>query len=468
MVELPCLAGWQVLPGILTSMKLTFYGGAKMVTGSNYLLEHEVAKIIIDCGMHQGSSFCEKHNWDPLGYDTKDISAVFVTHAHIDHTGRLPKLIKDGYKGPVYSTPPTRDAGEFLLADSDHILAQSAERFKKPLLYDHDDIMKLMRQWEGIPYHKEIVIGPFTVIFYNAGHIIGSSFLVVSAGGEHIVFSGDLGNSPAPLIGTKETYDKGTYALMESTYGGRIHEDAPRRKEMLEKVIEETIQRGGTLMIPSFAMERTQALLFEIDGLIRTKRIPSIPIFLDSPLAIRLTDVYRKYDEYLAHTPEHPAGTIEGHTFRFPHLTETMSTDASKSINFVPAPKIIVAGSGMSHAGRILHHEQRYLSDPKSTLLIIGYQAEGSLGRRLLDGVKSVKIHREVVPVRATIRAIGGYSAHADQKQLLEWIAPMKDTLKKIFLVQGEEDQAIALGEKIKSTFAIETQIPSLGDTVVL
>jgi len=269
-----------------------------------------------------------------------------------------------------------------------------------------------------------------------------------------IGFSGDLGNSPAPLIGTKEDLPKVDYCVIESTYGGRVHEDLQARKEIVEDLIEDTAKNSGVLMIPAFAMERTQELLFEINQLAEQKRIPRMPIFLDSPLAIKLTDVYKKYRDYL----------VEGEiNFDFPGLKKTLTTEESKSINNVPAPKVVIAGSGMSHGGRILHHERRYLSDPNSTLLIIGYQAKGSLGRKILDGEKTVKIFGEEIAVSCHVKAIGGYSAHADQPQLLSWLKPQRDRLVKIFVTQGEEDQGGALAQKIKDDLAIEAEIPELG-----
>ncbi len=472
-------------------LKLTFHGGAKMVTGANYLLETESPRssassprksaILIDCGLHQGSNFCEKHNWEPFAYDPKTIDAVFITHAHIDHTGRLPKLVKDGFRGTVYSTAPTRDASELLLRDSDHILAQEAERFKKPILYNAEDIDQLMRQWQAVEYHKPIVTGDMgqgtgmTVTFWNAGHILGSSFieikvdpLVNSGRAEKLVFSGDLGNSPAPIIGPWEVYgDDATYCIVESTYGDRVHEQASERVEILEHLIQDTAVAGGTLLIPAFAMERTQELLYEINNMAEHGRIPKIPIFLDSPLAIKLTDVYKKYSRYFDAEAQR-AGGRDGSIFDFPGLTRTLTTEESKQINEVKGPKVVIAGSGMSHGGRILHHEKRYLPDPKSTFLIVGYQAQGSLGRQILEGAKAVRIHGEDIPVRCHVKAIGAYSAHADQPQLLEWLRPMRTTLKKAFAVQGEEGPATALAQKISDELAVHSYVPSLGEEVML
>ncbi|MDP2696464.1 MAG: MBL fold metallo-hydrolase [bacterium] len=441
-------------------MRLTFYGGAKAVTGANYLLESKGQKILIDCGMHQGGNFCEKHNFEPFAYDPKEISAVFVTHAHIDHTGLLPKLIKHGFSGKIYSTAPTRGFAELLLMDSEHILVREAERLKKPTIYTVREIEELMTRWDGIEYHKPIKVGPFEIEFYDAGHILGSCFMVIKAEGKKILFSGDLGNSPAPIIRPRELPPEDIdYCLMESTYGGRTHEKLEERQSILEDVIEDSVKAGGTLMIPAFAMERTQDLLFEINELVENGRMPQIPIFLDSPLAIKLTTVYKKYNQYFNKEAQK---LIKGGDaiFNFPGLKMTMTTEESKSINGVKPPKVVIAGSGMSTAGRILHHERRYLSDPKSTLLVVGYQARGSLGRQIQDGAKTVKIMREEVQVRARLRTISGYSAHADEPQLLEWLQPMRQSLKKLFLVQGEEPGISALALAIRDKYAIDAEIP--------
>ena len=445
-------------------MKLTFYGGVKEVTGANYLVEisdrGQATKILIDCGLHQGSHFSEKHNWEPFSYDPKEITAVFVTHPHVDHTGRLPKLVKDGFAGKVYSTPPTRDFANLLLLDSEHVLLEAAEKFKKPPLYGVREIEELMARWEGVPYHQEIRVGPFKITLYNAGHVLGSASILVEAEGKKIVFSGDLGNSPAPIIGNKEFLEEADYAVIESTYGNRLHEPAP--EGFIEDLFEEIAGAGGVLMIPAFAMERTQKLLFEINELVENGRVPKIPIFLDSPLAIKITEVYKKYPNYF--DKETTDLLKEDNTlFDFPGLKKTLTTEESKKINEVKPPKVVIAGSGMSNGGRILHHEKRYLPDPKSAILFIGYQSKSSLGGQILGGAKEVKIHGEKVPVRCRVVNVEGYSAHADQKQLLEWLYPMRTALKKVFAVQGEEESSMALGKKIINDLAVHAEMPQEG-----
>lgn len=457
-------------------MRLTFYGGAKMVTGSNYLLESGETKVLIDCGLHQGSSYCEAHNFEPFGYDPKTIDAVFVTHAHIDHTGRIPQLFKAGFRGKIYSTAPTKDFAELLLLDSEHIVREEAEKKHKPPLYDIPDVAETMKLWHGLSYHQKVHIGPpdngFEAELYDAGHVLGSASVLVSAPAENkkIVFSGDLGNNPPPFINPTEYIEDVDYALVESVYGGRVHENLANRKDILEDLIEETVKARGVLMIPAFALERTQELLFEINDLVENGRIPKAPVFVDSPLAIKLTSVYQKYsaDPMYFNASSLPFARKGNTLFNFSGLRMTLTTEQSKEINDVPAPKVILAGSGMSNAGRILHHEARYLSDPKSAILFVGFQAKGSLGRQILDGAKMVTIFGEKVPVRCKAKAIGGYSAHGDQPQLLKWVEAMRLRVKKAFVAQGEEEEASALAQKIRDELAVEAVVPEMGESVML
>ncbi|KKU19329.1 hypothetical protein A3A64_04275 [Candidatus Gottesmanbacteria bacterium RIFCSPLOWO2_01_FULL_48_11] len=451
-------------------MKLTFAGGARTVTGANYLLETAESKVLIDCGLNQGSRVCEAENYNPFPYDPSTINALFITHAHIDHVGRAPRLYKMGFRGDVFSTEPTKEFAEELLRDSQDLLSREAKAAGRDILYDDKDIDEFLGLWKTNGYHKEILLRDLKITFFDAGHILGSASILVETEGKRIIFSGDIGNSPAPLVKSPEKLQGMDYALIESAYGGRLHEDKAERKQILEDVIEETVKRGGTLMIPAFAMERTQELLYELNNLVEAGRIPHIPIFLDSPLAIKLTSIYNKYANNAEYINRESMDLFKAgdSIFRFPGLEFVLKTEDSKKIVERSGPKIIIAGSGMSNGGRIVRHEAHYLKDEKNTLLIIGYQAKGSLGRAILDGAKSVKIVGEDVPVRAQIQAIGGYSSHADQSELLNWLRPMRDTLKNVFIVQGEEDQMDILQTAIRDKLAVDASIPHIGDSIGL
>ena len=452
--------------------KLTFHGGAREVTGANYLIETKNTKVLVDCGMAQGDKHARDSNYEPFPYDASQIDALLITHAHIDHTGRVPKLFKEGFKGRVLATYPTVDLMKIMLDDSAGLLAREAQRIKKEPLYSEEDATYVTHHAEGIEYGKEIIISPeIRVRFRDAGHILGSAIIEmwITEPGEDeikIVFSGDLGNPPTPLLPPTEYIDTADYVLVESAYGNRLHENAQERKNILEDVIENTVARGGTLMIPAFAIERTQELLFELNELIEHHRIPRIPIFIDSPLAIKATEIYRKYEAYYNKKAKYIIESGD-EVFKFPGLKMTRETDESKAIKNAPSPKIIVAGSGMSTGGRILHHEINYLPDPNSTLLIIGYQVHGTLGRRLLEGAREVTIYGKKVAVRAKSKAIGGYSAHADQAGLVNWVKNIQN-VKHVYTVQGETEAALELAQVLKDHYGINASAPEEGDVVEL
>ncbi len=450
-------------------MKITFFGGAKSVTGSNYLIESGGSRILVDCGMHQGEGG-EDLNYEPFKYNLKEIDALFITHAHIDHIGMIPKLVRSGFRGKILSTHPTKDLAGPLLRDALGLLRKDAEERGAVPPFEEKDIDSAFLQWETVNYHEPKAFGAFEVEFYDAGHILGSSFISVKAEGKTVVFSGDLGNIHTPFIRATEPLPNPDYLLIESTYGGRMHENMSERKNIFEDIIEDTTKQKGTLLIPAFALERTQEMLFELNELIENGRVARIPVFVDSPLAIQLTDIYRKYsgdDRYFngnALSLKNSGDAI----FEFPGLTFAYSQEESKKISETANPKIIIAGSGMSQGGRIIFHEKECLPDSKNTLLFVGFQSSGSLGRAIIDGAKKVNIFGDDIPVRCNIKVIDGYSAHADQAKLLEWMYESRMALKKVFVVQGEEAQAGALAEKIRDELAVSAVIPSSGDAVVL
>ena len=449
-------------------MKLHFYGAARSVTGANYLLEIGDKKILVDCGMFQGSLFADEKNYEPFPYNPKKIDYLFITHAHTDHIGRIPKLIKEGFGGKIICTPPTRDLSELSLIDSAHLIAQEAKIHGRQPIYEESDVAPSMSLFQPAEYGRELNLGGgVTAILRDAGHILGSSIFEFHGEGKKIVFTGDLGNPPTPLLKSTEYVNDADYLVIESAYGNRFHERKEERKNILEDTIEDVVSVGGVLMIPAFAMERTQELLYELNELVENHRIPKIQIFIDSPLAIKATEIYKKYPEYYN---KEAAYLIESgdDLFRFPGLKFTQTKEESKTINDAPPPKVIIAGSGMSQGGRIMHHEIRYLPDPKSIFLVIGYQVPGSLGRRILEKSKEVKIFDQPVAVRAQIRAIGAYSAHADQDGLFYFVMQTRKTLKKVFVVQGEEDASLALAQRIRDHLGIDASAPMLYDIVEL
>lgn len=446
-------------------MKLAFYGGAGEVTGSNHMLELGNAKILIDCGMFQGDKVCDEKNTSPFPYDVASIDAVFVTHAHLDHVGRIPKLFNEGFKGKIYSTPPTRQIAELMFEDTVRIVDREAKEDNHKPLYGEDAVRKTMHNWVVLPYNKDVTIGDLTIRFRDAGHILGSAMLEVEHEGKKLAYSGDLGNSPATLLRDTSLMQGINYLVMEATYGDRNHEDRDERTNLLKKTILDTIKAGGVLMIPAFSIERTQDLLVELNNLVESGQIPEIPVFVDSPLAIKVTRVYEENQEYF--NQDIKDETRKGdNVFKFPRLRFTEQSRDSISIKGVHPPKIIIAGSGMSNGGRILHHEYNYLNDPKNTLLIIGYQAVGTMGRALVEGAKKVTIFNEEIDVRARIVTINGFSAHKDLNALIEFVGSMKDSLKQVFVVHAEPGSALFFAQRVKDYLSIEARVPKAGEVV--
>ena len=417
----------------MTKAKITFYGGAGTVTGANFLFEvndgTKDLKILVDCGMFQGSKISDDQNRDPFPYQPSEIDYLFVTHAHLDHIGRIPKLVRDGFKGVIYSTPPTKDISAVSLIDSLGVLEKEAKNSGQPVFYEEADVLAAGRLWQTKNFREPFILsGNLKVTFRDAGHILGSSMIEITNGLKTIMFTGDLGNSPTPLLPDTEVISNLDYLIMESVYGDRLHENRGARKDRLEDVIENTMKAGGTLMVPAFSIERTQEIIYEIETMMEAGRIPTVPVFLDSPLAIKVTDIYKKYESYWNQQAIKENFHRDG-LLNFPKLKKTLTTPESRAIAGVTGPKIILAGSGMSNGGRIIHHEKHFLPDQKSTLLIMGYQSAGSLGRQLEDGARLVRILGTDVPVSAKVEIITGYSAHKDSNGLLEFASQSADTL---------------------------------------
>ena len=454
-----------------------FYGGAGSVTGSNFMLDTGESKFLVDCGLFQGENALEKSNWEKWSFDPKEITALINTHAHIDHIGRIPKLVKDGYRGPIISTEATRALAEPMLMDAMELNVHEAKKLGLEPLYNEDDIAQAMKQWEGIGYHeKRQLESGVTLEFFNSGHILGSALAKFSREGRAIVFSGDLGGGNSPLLPLAEVPEGVQYLLIESVYGDRKREDDSHRRDRLENIIEDTMARQGTLLIPAFSTERTQDLLYEIRSLILEKRVPDVPVYIDSPLAEKITAAYLKYPNYFNEDIQKKIEAGE-HIFSFPNLHFIENMQESETLDHNSGPKILIAGSGMSNGGRVVGHEKKILPDEKSTLLIVGYQAAGSLGRRLVEGAKKVKMYglrgqpAEDVAVRCKVQSMYGYSAHMDGEQLLEFVNKMSEpvggqaSLEEVFVVMGEPASANFLVQRIRDYLSVKASAPLVGQS---
>lgn len=444
------------------SMQLQFCGGAGSVTGANFFLFDDATRILVDCGLEQGSHMAETVNWEPFPYDPKTIEVLLVTHAHIDHIGRIPKLIHDGFSGKIISTPATKDLAQVMLADTARILADSefGKQFQLSTIYSEKNLEKIFRLWETIPYHTSYDLGQgITLTQQDAGHILGSSMFILERGGKRVVFTGDLGNSPSPLLADTETIDRADYVIMETVYGDRNHEGRDERRENLKKVLLENHAKKGVLVVPIFSLERTQEFLYEINEMVEAKEVPPMPVFIDSPLAIHVTDVFYKHKDLLKESVRKDIQSGDD-IFKFKGLRETERTKESIAIKRASSPKIILAGSGMSSGGRVMHHEKNYLSDPNATILITGFQTPGTLGRRLLDGAKEVVLFDETIPVRAHVTMIQGYSGHKDMQNLLLFVSHVKG-IKKLFLAMGEPKASMFFAQRAKDTLGVSSLVPT-------
>lgn len=450
-------------------MKLSFYGGAGKVTGSNFLIEGMHGKVLVDCGIEQGGDFVEKEVYGPFPYDVKSIDALVVTHAHLDHVGRIPKLIKDGFRGKIFMTPPTRDLAVLILLDSAGILADEASRLGKEPLYNDQDVEIAFSLVETLDYHVEKEVAPgLSAYLRNTGHILGSaSVRIKDEDGTTVALTGDIGNSPSPLLPDWEPVHDADVLVMESTYGNKLHTQKADRNLLLKGRLQLAIKRGGTILIPAFSMERTQLMLYELSNFFDAGDLPKIPVFLDSPLAIKVTAVYEKWGMTYFKKETEDEMKREGSIFEFPFLKQTLSHEESRAIEKTPNPKIIIAGAGMSHGGRIGGWETRYLPNPTTTLFMVGYQAPNTPGRRMMEGASSVHLAGNEVKIRAKIEKLEGWSAHADRDGLLKFAGASlaSKRTKTIFTALGEPSAERFLAQRIHDYLGGSAIVPEYGET---
>ena len=450
-------------------MKLSFYGGAGKGTGSNFLIEGTRGKVLVDCGIEQGGDFVASEMYGPFPYDVKSIDALIVTHEHLDHVGRISKLVKDGFAGKIYMTPPTKDLAELILRDSVGILGEEARRRGIAPLYEEKDVDATFALIETLDYHieKEIVPG-LSAYLRNTGHILGScSVRIKDKEGVSVALTGDIGNSPSLLLPDWEPITDADAMVMESVYGDRLHPSQQARVEILRDTLAKAIKRGGTIIIPAFSLERTQLMLYELSNFFDDGDLPKISVFLDSPLAIHVTDVYEKWGPTYFKKDAEDEIKREGSIFKFPFLKQTLSRDQSAEIDKVPGPKIIIAGAGMSHGGRIGKWEAKYLPDPTSTLIIVGYQAPGSPGRRMMDGAPSVRLNGIEVKIKAKVENLHGWSAHADRDGLLKFAETSLagKRIKTIFTALGEPSAERFIAQRIHDYLGATAVVPDFGQT---
>jgi metallo-beta-lactamase family protein len=465
-------------------MKLTFWGAAGAVTGSMHLLEAGGKRLLLDCGLNQGRRKDSDEKNRHLPFPGDSIDGVVLSHAHIDHSGNLPTLVRNGFAGPIYTTPATVDLCNWMLRDTAHIQEKDAEFLNKRRdkrkamgignghvepLYGMADAERTLPLFRAVPYHTRQELAPcVSYEAYDAGHILGSSSIVLqetgAAGTVRLAFSGDVGRPNLPIIRDPEEMPPADYLIMESTYGGRLHKSVDHVVGKLESVVKRTAARGGRIIVPAFAVGRTQQLVLLLHQLANEKRIPNIPIFVDSPLAVNVTQVHRDHPECF---DEETRAFLNNHEdpFGFRRLQYIRDAAESKKLNDLHGPFVVISASGMAEQGRILHHLRNNIEDPRNTVLITGFMAQDTLGRKLVEKWAEVRIFGEPTRVRAEIASLDELSGHADQHELLVWIRPMAPHLKRVFLVHGEPQQSETLAKLLKSQYNLDVTVPTPGQS---
>ena len=465
-------------------IKLGFYGAARNVTGSRYYLEANGNKFLVDCGLYQ-ERFLKDRNWEAFPIPPDTLDAVLLTHAHIDHCGLLPKLVREGFRGRIYCNDATADIAKIMLADSARLQEEDAQ-FKKKRhekegrkgpypevpLYTVKDAEACFPLFYPVPYGKLLRLADgIEAVFHDAGHVLGSSMLMlnIDRNGESrkVLFSGDVGRRNRPILKDPTLFKEADYIIVESTYGDRLHDDGDKIGEQLAEIINSTVKAGGNIVVPSFALERAQEILYYMNELLSANRIPRIRVFFDSPMAVSITEVFERHLELF--DKEALAIIKSGKSpFDFPGLTRVSTTDESKAINNISGSIMIIAGSGMCNGGRIKHHLVSNISRRESTILFVGYQAVGTLGRQIVDGATDVRILGRKYKVKAKIVQMNGFSAHADKQELFHWLSAIKNQPRGVFVVHGEEEVSNGFADYLKDKLGWKVSVPQYKDEIVL
>lgn len=452
------------------TLRLRFLGGAQTVTGSKYLITYNSKQILIDCGLFQGLKELRLKNWDRFPLDPKSIDAVILTHAHIDHSGYIPRLVKEGFRGKIYCTPATLALCRILLPDAGHIQEEEAEYLGRKKLSKHASPLPLFTEEEAeksLEYfspqdfgHDFEVVPEVNVRFQYAGHILGAASAIIRAGVSTLAFSGDIGRLNDPIFKEPESLPQVDYLVVESTYGNRIHESSDLLKD-LEVIVNDALKDNGVILIPAFAVGRTQSLMYFLSVLKKAKRIPNIPMFLNSPMATNVSHLYHEFRRL------HKLNEEEcDEMCQVVHYVK--SVEESKALNERKGPMIIISASGMLTGGRILHHLKAFASDPKNTIVLSGFQAAGTRGRAIQDGAREIKIHREFVPILAKVKMLENLSAHGDYAEIIQWLAKSNVHPKKVFITHGEKESAGAMKTHIIEKFGWDCEVPSQDQEFVL
>ena len=465
-------------------IKLQFLGAAQNVTGSRHMLEANGVRLLIDCGLYQERQFRER-NWDPFPVPPDSIDAVLLTHAHLDHCGLLPKLVKEGFKGKIYCTSATAELTQIILLDSAKIQEEDAEHkrkrhakqgrkgpFPEVPLYTIEDAQACFPLFSPLKYREAIPLGDgVEATFYDAGHVLGSSIIRTKVrwdGQERIIlFSGDIGRTNRPILCDPTVFAAADYVLVESTYGDRLHDEAMDVKKTIGDVINSTKKAGGNIIVPSFALERSQEILYYMNELLLDKAIPYMKIFLDSPMASRITEVFQRHSELF---DEQMAAFMRnfGSPFNLPQVEMAGDAAQSKAINNIKGTVMVIAGSGMCTGGRIKYHLANNISRPQSSIMFVGYQAVGTLGRQIIDGAKKVRILGQEYQVKANIVQVHGFSAHADRFELLTWLKGLQTPPRKVFVIHGETKSASNFGDYLREQTGWDVSVPAYQDEVFL